>query len=672
MPLINLKSDLTSCKYGHDRPGGSDSGQPFIISYSSGDIEVNTSARNPLALVGVSSIPAVPNFTTLLGRKKIGQFILDAVNGDDFIRGGGIGSLQASINDVFRISAFLASLPKGPIFLAKQVGLQLSNPILETRKGPTLLTGIGGFIGRITGGVLQPTRIYNLGINTLAQVGTNAFGGHFIRHGLSPIQSNSDRNSSYEKIVTFNNELGDYDNTNFKNIGNRLASLKKKFRAGYTNSSRISAFLPAPILFFIKPPNTSNSDQFTLSNTQARSKALDTVLIKGKINPFQDNYIKIDLIGGPGSVYGIGPTIIRKYYDSNDTIKIKESFAQSKNLSGKSRNNKEEPVSFQDSDFSLYKDLSLSPYRNGYDEVVVIDTKKYPTWQRISREERIGSGRLDKLNLVPIFELSNKNAPTNGWINIDNKIVDINDLVNFQIRAIDGTNPSDNKWMVFRAYLTQLSDNVDATWNNTKYAGRGEDFYIYNGFTRKINIGFKVAALSAEEMKPMYQKLNYLMSNLMPDYNNNLMRGPLVKMTVGNWVNGQDGILNSLSYTVPQESPWEVNITSVPGNNMVLPHIVEVQMTFTPIGSQTNGVNRPSQKYFTISNIAQAADDESNTPKYITGSISNVKVSETGPAESSPGSTLISDPIYIKTVPPLIGRQGDFGTYVLNNNIRMN
>jgi hypothetical protein len=646
MPLINLKSDLTSCRYGHDRPGGSDSGQPFIISYSNGDIEVNTSARNPLALVGVSSIPAVPNFTTLLGRKKIGQFILDAVNGDDFIRGGGIGSLQASINDVFRISAFLASLPKGPIFLAKQVGLQLSNPILETRKGPTLLTGIGGFIGRITGGVLQPTRIYNLGINTLAQVGTNAFGGHFIRHGLSPIQSNSDRNSSYEKIVTFNNELGDYDNTNFRNIGNRLASLKKKFRAGYTNANRISTFLPAPSLPSNTITNTSNNNQFTLSNTEKRSKTLATAFPQdNKINPFQNNYIKIDLIGGPGSVYGIGPTIIRKYYDSKDTIKIKESFAQSKNLSGKSRNNKEEPVSFQNSNFSLYDDLSRSPYRNGYDEVVVIDTKKYPTWQRASREERIGSGRQDKLNLVPIFELNNKNAPTNGWINIDDKIVDINDLVNFQIRAIDGTNPSDNKWMVFRAYLTQLSDSVDATWNNTKYAGRGEDFYIYNGFIRKINIGFKVAALSAQEMKPMYQKLNYLMSNLMPDYDNNLMRGPLVKMTVGNWVNGQDGILNSLSYTVPQESPWEVNITDSL-NQMVLPHIVEVQMTFTPIGSQTNGVNRPSQKYFTISNIAQAADGESDTPKYISGSILGAAISSVGPPEptSAVGNAIPTKP----------------------------
>ena len=87
-------------------------------------------------------------------------------------------------------------------------------------------------------------------------------------------------------------------------------------------------------------------------------------------------------------------------------------------------------------------------------------------------------------------------------------------------------------------------------------------FYIYQGFTRKIGIKFKVAALSSAEMQPMYQKLNYLMSNLMPDYGDKgiIMRGPFVKMTVGNWLDGQDGILNSINYNIPNDSPWEIGL----------------------------------------------------------------------------------------------------------------
>ena len=169
--------------------------------------------------------------------------------------------------------------------------------------------------------------------------------------------------------------------------------------------------------------------------------------------------------------------------------------------------------------------------------------------------------------------------------------------------------------MIFRAYLTQLSDNTDAAWNSVKYVGRGEDFYVYNGFTRKIQIGFKVAALSAEEMRPMYQKLNYLMGNLMPDYKDNLlMRGPLVRMTIGNWIDGQPGILNSVSYTVPQDSPWEIGLGD---RALILPHVVEVNMTFTPIGSQTQDENKVPSKSLTTSHIAQNYNGKNEKLNYI-------------------------------------------------------
>jgi hypothetical protein len=107
----------------------------------------------------------------------------------------------------------------------------------------------------------------------------------------------------------------------------------------------------------------------------------------------------------------------------------------------------------------------------------------------------------------------------------------------------------------------------------------------------------------------MYQKLNYLMSNLMPDYKDTLMRGPLVKMTVGNWIDGQDGILTSVGYTIPQDSPWEISLGD---QQLILPHVVEVSLGFTPIGSQTKGVNLISSKSQVISNIAQNANADVN------------------------------------------------------------
>ena len=100
----------------------------------------------------------------------------------------------------------------------------------------------------------------------------------------------------------------------------------------------------------------------------------------------------------------------------------------------------------------------------------------------------------------------------------------------------------------------------------------------------------------------MYQKLNFLMGNLMPDYKDNVMRGPLVRMTIGNYIDAQLCKLDSLSITIPNDSPWEIAINDT---ELILPHIIEVNMTFTPIGSQTKGINKISSKSQTTSHIAQ-------------------------------------------------------------------
>ena len=183
--LLELKTDLKSLKYGQDRPGGGDSGQPFITT----DINKVDSGFN---------------------RFRLTKF------DDGLIRGGIIGATNASVVDTLRISKFLYTDIKGPLFIVKQIGLQLSNPRLESKKVKTdRATSGGGFInnsinflanvaGKIENAV-GPTRIYNAGINTLAQVPINAIGGHIVRHGFLPKR---DEDKDYIKVVEANNENG--------------------------------------------------------------------------------------------------------------------------------------------------------------------------------------------------------------------------------------------------------------------------------------------------------------------------------------------------------------------------------------------------------------------------------------------------------------------------------
>jgi hypothetical protein len=142
-----------------------------------------------------------------------------------------------------------------------------------------------------------------------------------------------------------------------------------------------------------------------------------------------------------------------------------------------------------------------------------------------------------------------------------------NDLVKFSIGIIDNKLPDQRVYIHFRAFLDSMDDNYNAEWNSFKYMGRGENFYRYNGFTRNINLGWTVAAQSKEELIPMYQKLNFLASSLAPDFSDSgYMRGNLAVLTVGGYLFEQPGIINSINYSVPTESPWEIGINDQLGS----------------------------------------------------------------------------------------------------------
>jgi hypothetical protein len=626
MPLIDLKTDLKSLKYGKDRPGGGDSGQPYI----------KNNINNPINQIGFD---------------------------DGLVRGGVVGAATSSVIDTLRIGKFLTDLPKGPLWIVKQVGLQLSNPKLESR---SIKTGIG-FIDTIASAIskvgIGPTRTYNLGINTIAQIPVNAFGVHFNRHGLLPVQ---DDTTKYLAVVQNNNlSTGTRSNKLPQNSTNRLLKYAAKL-------------LPAA------PPQSKSLS------------VLDQIL---SIIPGGSLFVKpqqqtIDeYIGGPGSVYGIGKTFIKRYdYTSNGVNKqqpqekgkvnypallgVSKSYFtpitggifaglfSSTNAAAKNgmdlsnptkapsnidtttystiqtrdesltvlgnriisagtqvlRSSSVKSASYQKyqqiinsrklrertyildgnqvNAFGIYgnrftplvgnnilPDSTQSPVYSNGSEVIKINIP----WDKVTREKRIGSGRQDEINLTPLFKSSTK--PGNS-VFISGTEYKTRDLIKFRIGAIDTDAPANTTWMVFRAYLTGFQDSFNAEWSDIKYIGRGEKFKLYDGFDRTVAFNFKVAALSAKEMEPMYQKLNYLASNMMPDYKDNIMRGPFMNLTIGDYLNTQPGIFTSLQYSVADDTPWEISIDQPEGGSTMydLPHIIDVTATFIPIGVKDGNI----------------------------------------------------------------------------------
>ena len=126
---------------------------------------------------------------------------------------------------------------------------------------------------------------------------------------------------------------------------------------------------------------------------------------------------------------------------------------------------------------------------------------------------------------------------------------------------LDNNDPSLKTYIHFRAFLDSMDDSYAAEWASQKYMGRAESLYNYQGFDRTVNLSWTVAAQSKQELIPMYKKLNYLASVCAPDYSDSgYMRGNLIELTVGGYIYEQMGIMQGISYTVPQDSPWEIGI----------------------------------------------------------------------------------------------------------------
>ena len=194
-------------------------------------------------------------------------------------------------------------------------------------------------------------------------------------------------------------------------------------------------------------------------------------------------------------------------------------------------------------------------------------------------------GPLDRLNAFSVYQ--------SDTVKIDSLDNPVNDLVKFRIAIIDNNTPNQKQFIHFRAFLDSISDAYNATWNPVKYLGRGENFYTYDGFTRQISLSWTVAAQSKQELIPMYKKLNFLASSLTPDYSGlGYMRGNLAQLTIGGYIYEQPGIITGLTYTMEDNVPWEIGISTKPNENgdlydptvKELAHIIRVTgFTFIPI-----------------------------------------------------------------------------------------
>jgi len=179
--------------------------------------------------------------------------------------------------------------------------------------------------------------------------------------------------------------------------------------------------------------------------------------------------------------------------------------------------------------------------------------------------------------LDKIYYYTDRSKRTSTNISLEN-----NDLIPFRISIVNPLYPGDSQkteQLNFRAYIDNFSDSYNAEWKSVSYMGRAEKQYKYNAFGRSISLGFTIVADNPTNLGIMYDQLNLLASSLAPTYTNQgYMAGNLHRLTLGNYLYEQWGIIEGLSYEVTEETPYDIT----PGKQ--LPMYIKVSgIKFTPI-----------------------------------------------------------------------------------------
>ena len=164
------------------------------------------------------------------------------------------------------------------------------------------------------------------------------------------------------------------------------------------------------------------------------------------------------------------------------------------------------------------------------------------------------------------------------------------------------------KSMVFRAILSGITDTFSPEYSPTRFVGRPDNVYTYQGTNRSISFTFDVYPKSDTELITLWEKLNYLAGMTYPhlDDGGTGMIAPFSKLTIGQMYDNAPGYISTLSYTIQDNTTWEVDFAKCP-------KYIKVQCTFVYIG---NRLPTATQKHFDFPWIAEERyNKESSSPR---------------------------------------------------------
>lgn len=173
----------------------------------------------------------------------------------------------------------------------------------------------------------------------------------------------------------------------------------------------------------------------------------------------------------------------------------------------------------------------------------------------------------DKMNLLTTADYDSI-SDDGTYLKDDNEVA--KDLIPFFIGRYD-----DAKKTPFRAILTGITENVTPSWNNSKFLGNPFPYYTYSQVERSTSFNLKIVCYNALELSTNWEKIEQLTKMAYPKINsNNLVNPPIIDFRLGDMYVDKIGFIETLTYTIPDNSTWETN-----GSVGFLPKFIEVAIS---------------------------------------------------------------------------------------------
>ena len=184
-----------------------------------------------------------------------------------------------------------------------------------------------------------------------------------------------------------------------------------------------------------------------------------------------------------------------------------------------------------------------------------------------------------------------------------NEFLDDFDFVPLKFYSVNGKNSS---VVQFRATISGLSETFRPSWESNKFIGNPFNYYTYTGIERSVSFKFKVFSLSAQEHIMAWERLKFLASLVYPmdyEYKSGYVKPPFIKFTLGDLYTKKEGFIETLTYTIDDNSPWEIGLNSIsgkgntliPGKNIMkdykLPIFIDVDITIKFVESASTHKN---------------------------------------------------------------------------------